>query len=178
MSARRSSVSASSKVNIASEVGKAKDPHKLNKDEDPRGIMHDKVILAHHPKTETAAERWTVMIGSSGLTRNVDQNWNYENLLIIDDKALFDSMMVHHKAAEPYRTPGLPAVDPTAALGQACRLLQDAVYLPNSKWQWASVGSLVRQLPRGVHRDVLFDAARELGMVVDDYNGRDWFGFK
>ena len=91
--------------------------------------MHDKMVLAHYPKTNTSGERWTVMIGSSGLTRNVDQNWNYENLLIIDDKALFDSMMVHHRDAERYRQEGIAPLDRTSPLGRACSLLEHHVSL-------------------------------------------------
>lgn len=77
------------------------------------GIMHDKLVFAHYPATKPSRERehdvlptperWTVMIGSSGLTRNVIENENYENLLIFDDKALFDDLMRHDVAARRNR---------------------------------------------------------------------------
>jgi hypothetical protein len=78
-------------------------------------IMHDKIVLAHYPENaETdrenagSAERWTVMLGSSGLTKNVIRNWNYENLLCIDDKALFETLLLHHQATAANREAGVP----------------------------------------------------------------------
>jgi hypothetical protein len=163
-------------VKIASELGKQKQG-RLAAGEDPRGIMHDKVILAHHPKTDSSAERWTVMIGSSGLTRNVDQNWNYENLLIIDDKALFDSLMVHHQAASGHRAAGLPVLDERSQLGIACAALEHHVYLADGGWDWARFGDVARSLPPGVHRNVLYEAAQELRMTVWRRGHTEWFGF-
>ncbi len=98
------------------------------------GIMHDKTIFAHYPKTETQDERHTVMIGSSGLTKHVVNNWNYENLLIIDDKSLFDSLQVHHKAAEAKgdRKPGIPAIPPNSPLGKCLTALNTVVGPPGS----------------------------------------------
>ncbi len=64
------------------------------------GIMHDKVITAHFPESDGGPERWTVMVGSSGLSKNVMENLNYENLLIIDDKKLFDEIEKHHADAQ------------------------------------------------------------------------------
>lgn len=75
------------------------------------GIMHDKLIFAHYPasprKTDMdlpTPERWTVMVGSSGLTKNVIHNENYENLLIIDDAALYSELMQHDRTARSNTT--------------------------------------------------------------------------
>jgi len=83
------------------------------------GIMHDKLVFAHYPaelrkdeRSLPTPERWTVMIGSSGITKNVIENENYENLLILDDKKLYDELMKHDTAAEANRTEGVPAYTP------------------------------------------------------------------
>jgi len=162
-------------VKVGGEVGKEKE--RPAPDEDPRGIMHDKMILAHYPKTNTSGERWTVMIGSSGLTRNVDQNWNYENLLIIDDKALFDSMMDHHRAAEPYRAEGIAPVDRTSLLGRACSLLEQRVYDKANKPQWARFSDVLADArAANVSRSAIDDAIVELGLRVVNDRGA-WIGF-
>ena len=82
-------------------------------------IMHDKIVLAHYPENaktgrENAGteERWTVMLGSSGLTKNVVQNWNYENLLMIDDEQLFKDLLEHDAKTKANRTTGIPALVP------------------------------------------------------------------
>jgi hypothetical protein len=85
------------------------------------GIMHDKLVFAHYPANPrdvkdpnsfAEPERWTVMIGSSGLTRNVIENLNYENLLIIDDEQLYTELMRHDTEAFTNRTEGTPALKP------------------------------------------------------------------
>lgn|GEM_PF-6476219 len=160
-------------VTVGHETGKLKANPRPG--EDPHGIMHDKVIMAHYPATAETEERWTVMIGSSGLTKNVDENWNYENLLIIDDRNLFDAMMLHHKDAASHRTDDLPDVDPTSALGKACEALNQCV--PKGSNRWASFGTVLRVLPPGVHRDVLREAAAELGMKVTSPRGNTRFSY-
>lgn len=163
-------------VTVGSELGKVKEHHAP--DEDPRGIMHDKMILAHYPETETSAERWTVMIGSSGLTRNVDQNWNYENLLIIDDKALFESMMVNHEAAEGYREYGIAPIDKTSPLGLACSLLEHHVYRDDNKWKWAKFSDVSADARSAkIPSSAINDAIAELGMRVARHHGAAWIGF-
>jgi hypothetical protein len=84
-----------------------------------KSLMHDKMVLAHYPEgAETdrpnagSEERWTVMLGSSGLTQNVIHNWNYENLLIIDDHKLVMTLLEHHNATAPQRQPGIPDLTP------------------------------------------------------------------
>lgn len=59
-------------------------------------IMHDKMILAHYPETRERKEKHTVMMGSSGFTKNVFEHMNYENMLAIDDKALYEYFMTKH----------------------------------------------------------------------------------
>ena len=74
--------------------------------------MHDKLAWAHFPAKKSSdpmtelptPPRFTVMIGSSGLTENVIENANCENLLIIDDKALFLELWKHDVAAAKNRT--------------------------------------------------------------------------
>jgi hypothetical protein len=119
-------------VDVAEEGGKPATPG-----EQP-GIMHDKVVLAHYPQTDTAQERWTVMIGSSGLTRNVMQDLNYENLLIIDDKKLFDELEVHHRAQSANRhTPPVPEC-PRCRVRAALRRDRHGDYwgCPSGKHRW------------------------------------------
>lgn len=96
------------------------------------GIMHDKLIFAHHPQTTESAERWTVMIGSSGLTKHVINNWNYENLLIIDDKALFDALKQHHVAGAPHRREGMPPTDPRIDRDAVVTVLRRLIPTPES----------------------------------------------
>lgn len=162
-------------VKVGGEVGKEKE--RPGPGEDPRGIMHDKMILAHYPETETSEERWTVMIGSSGLTRNVDQNWNYENLLIIDDKALFDSMMQHHHDAEGHRQAGIAPVDRTSPLGRACSLLERHVYDDEGNWYWAWFSDVLADArAEKIPPSAIDDAIVELKMRVDR-RGRPRIGF-
>jgi hypothetical protein len=59
-------------------------------------IMHDKLILAQIGKGEAIRKR--VMLGSSGFTTNVMANDNYDLMVSIDEDALFDYFMGHHKA--------------------------------------------------------------------------------
>lgn len=58
--------------------------------------MHDKMILAHFPETEEAEERHTVMVGSSGFTKNVYLGMNYENMVAVDDQGLYEYFMQKH----------------------------------------------------------------------------------
>jgi hypothetical protein len=69
----------------------------VNLQQSPGGkIMHDKMILAHFPKTKEAQERHTVMVGSSGFTKNVYQHMNYENMVAVDDQGLYRYFMDKH----------------------------------------------------------------------------------
>jgi|GEM_PF-2309746 len=69
----------------------------VNLQQSPQGkIMHDKMILAHYPKTKDTEERHSVMVGSSGFTKNVYKGMNYENMVAVDDKALYDYFMNNH----------------------------------------------------------------------------------
>jgi hypothetical protein len=138
-------------VTVASETGKSRD-----------SIMHDKLIFAHYPETDTADERYTVMIGSSGLTKNVVENTNYENLLIVDDKSLFDALKVHHTKAEPKRAPGIPAIDPRSPLGYVVKALTTLIPTRTSP---RVKQSLVKKQLRGQEQNTMLDDAIEmLGM--------------
>jgi hypothetical protein len=91
-------------------------------------IMHDKLVFAHHPETkEGGSERYTVMIGSSGLTYNVVENLNYENLLIIDDEKLFKDLKGHHDKAQPKRRAGIPPIKERSDLFWVHKALTDAI---------------------------------------------------
>jgi hypothetical protein len=138
-------------VTVATETGKS-----------GGSIMHDKLIFAHYPKTKTSDERYTVMIGSSGLTKNVVENTNYENLLIVDDKSLFDSLKVHHTKAQPKRAAGLPAVDPRSPLGYVVQALTTLIPTRASPRVKQSV---VKKRLRGQEQNTMLDDVIEmLGM--------------
>jgi hypothetical protein len=107
----------------------------------------------------------------------VDQNWNYENLLIIDDKALFESMMVHHEAAVGYREYGIAPVDKTSPLGHACSLLEHHVYRDDNKWERARFSDVIADARSAkIPRSAIDDAIAELGMRVVRDRGA-WIGF-
>jgi HKD family nuclease len=119
------------------------------------GIMHDKLIFAHYPKTATSDERWTVMIGSSGLTENVIGNKNYENLLIIDDKALFDTLQGHHAKGATKRTAGIPAIPPGSDLGKVLAAIRSEVTGPDVR----AKQSVIKKKLRGKDQNSVFDDA-------------------
>jgi hypothetical protein len=143
-----------------------------------KGIMHDKLVLSHYPETEDSDEGYRVMIGSSGLTRNVVENMNYENLLIIDDEKLFKELMVHHTQAAANRRPGRPAVDPASSLGKACALVKQQLGPPDS-WNEKTVGALVGEAKdQGLYRGDVMDAIEELKLVMwRGRYGKDWVGY-
>jgi phosphatidylserine/phosphatidylglycerophosphate/cardiolipin synthase-like enzyme len=57
-----------------------------------QGCFHDKLLLITKP-----SER-VVIVGSAGFTQNVQDNNNYENMLLIRDDTIFDYFLNHIRA--------------------------------------------------------------------------------
>lgn len=131
-------------------------------------IMHDKLVFAHHAAAEAKEgqkaqkERWTVMVGSSGLTRNVIEGTNYENLLIIDDEKLYRAFQAHSKKGEGKRTAGIPEIKPSSPLGKVQAKLKAAIPNRNSPHVAQSV---IKKSMKRAELEIFDDVVKMLGMV-------------
>jgi PLD-like domain len=149
-------------VKVQSETGKG-----------GKGIMHDKLVLSEH-KNESGEKGYRVMIGSSGLTKNVIENRNYENLLVIDDEKLFKELMIHHAQGDDDRSTGIPPIDPSSVLGRACKVVEETLGRRDS----VSFGSLVHAgKTEGLRPNDLWDGVAALGLRSWQYKGYDYVGY-
>jgi hypothetical protein len=64
------------------------------------GIMHDKLILAEKDvvKSEGKQTLKRVIVGSSGFSQHVMHNENFDIMVRVDERDLYDYMMQHHQA--------------------------------------------------------------------------------
>lgn len=65
-------------------------------------IMHDKLILAKYDPAPTSSgteTRYKVILGSSGFTKNVVLNRNYDFMVAVDEAGLYNYFMQHHKTS-------------------------------------------------------------------------------
>ena len=65
-------------------------------------IMHDKLILAKYdpePTSSGTETRYKVILGSSGFTKNVVLNRNYDFMVAVDEAGLYNYFMDHHKTS-------------------------------------------------------------------------------
>lgn len=65
-------------------------------------IMHDKLILAKYdpsPSSGGTETRYKVILGSSGFTKNVIMNRNYDFMVAVDEAGLYNYFMNHHQTS-------------------------------------------------------------------------------